>query len=285
MESKPTHLLIIDPQNDFCDLPRAYCTAPTGGEAYAPALPVGGAHADMRRLAALIDGAQRALHAITITLDSHRLHDIAHPTFWRDAAGAAIPPFTTVTASDVREGRYTPRDEGARERVVAYLEALAKKGRYAHMVWPVHCEIGRWGHEIHRDLKQACDRWAASGNRRVSLVAKGENPWTEHFSALMAEVPDPADPGTQLNRGLLTSLRAADRVYVAGEAGSHCVKATMEHLVEHWPQGELGRLTLIEDCVSPVGGFEALYKDFLNGLRAQGVRVLRANEVGDELTS
>ena len=147
------------------------------------------------------------------------------------------------------------------------------------MVWPVHCEIGSWGHEIHQDLKQACNRWEASGNLRVSVVAKGENPWTEHYSALMAEVPDPEDPSTHLNQGLLASLRATDRVYIAGEAGSHCVKATMEHLVEHWPKGEHERLTLIEDCISPVGGFEAVYQDFLDGLRTKGVRVLHTNEV------
>ncbi|MFM2054363.1 MAG: hypothetical protein RL456_2400, partial [Pseudomonadota bacterium] len=40
------HLLLIDAQNDFCDLP---------GEAGArPALPVPGADADLRRVAALV---------------------------------------------------------------------------------------------------------------------------------------------------------------------------------------------------------------------------------------
>ena len=40
------HLLAIDPQNDFCDLPAEGAAAPT--------LPVPGAHADMQRLAALL---------------------------------------------------------------------------------------------------------------------------------------------------------------------------------------------------------------------------------------
>ena len=35
------HLLIIDPQNDFCDLPPAYLPVhPVTGDARAPALPV-----------------------------------------------------------------------------------------------------------------------------------------------------------------------------------------------------------------------------------------------------
>lgn len=36
------HLLIIDPQNDFCDLPAGYLPA----DQTLPALPVTGAHAD-----------------------------------------------------------------------------------------------------------------------------------------------------------------------------------------------------------------------------------------------
>ena len=49
-------LLIIDPQNDFCDLPESWRGHdPVRNVTVAPALPVAGAHADMLRLAALID--------------------------------------------------------------------------------------------------------------------------------------------------------------------------------------------------------------------------------------
>ena len=37
-------------------------------------------------------------------------------------------------------------------------------------------------------------------NAQVHKLSKGENPWTEHYSAVLAEVPDPADEHTQLNR-------------------------------------------------------------------------------------
>jgi nicotinamidase-related amidase len=48
-------LLVIDPQNDFCDLPQAYRPVdPLTGQPVAPALPVPGAHADMQRLASFI---------------------------------------------------------------------------------------------------------------------------------------------------------------------------------------------------------------------------------------
>ena len=46
MTKRHLHLLIIDPQNDFCDLPEAYCPELPDGSRLTPALPVPGAHAD-----------------------------------------------------------------------------------------------------------------------------------------------------------------------------------------------------------------------------------------------
>ena len=277
------HLLIIDPQNDFCDLPAAYCPIDPQGRRLAPALPVDGAHADMQRLAALIDGSQNGLNAITVTLDSHHLLDIAHTPFWQDAQGGAVAPFTQITAADLRAGRYRPRDPSLHPHVQSYLDALEATGRRTHTLWPVHCQIGSWGHNIHADLHQTLNRWELARDATVAKISKGENPLTEHFSALQAEVPDPSDIGTQLNTTLLARLCEADRLYIAGEAGSHCVKATTEHLVEHWPREALGKLTLIEDAISPVKGFEADYANFLADMRARGVRILLTHNVLKEL--
>ena len=163
-------LLIIDPQNDFCDLPQEYC--PSGG-GLRPALPVAGAHADMQRLVALIDAGCDGLSGIVVTLDSHQHLDIAHPTFWCTVSADAVAPFSAIAAADVRAGRVLPRLTQARERVLAYLDALEAAGRYRHMVWPVHCEIGTWGHNIHHDLRLACNRWEERHVAIVSKVLKG----------------------------------------------------------------------------------------------------------------
>jgi nicotinamidase/pyrazinamidase len=109
-------------------------------------------------------------------------------------------------------------------------------------------------------------------------VSKGENPWTEHYSAIQAEVPDAADPHTALNAALLADLDRAGTLFIAGEAGSHCVRATTEHLVDHLPGGDPGRIALLTDCMSPVGGFEAQQAAFLEAMRARGVRLLTARE-------
>jgi nicotinamidase-related amidase len=279
-------LLIIDPQNDFCDVPASYRpTDPLTGAVVAPALPVAGAHADMQRTAALIRAAGSALTDITITLDSHHHVDIAHPTFWQRADATVVAPFTTITAAQVRAGEFRPRDAAALARTLAYLDELEARGRYTLMVWPVHCEIGTWGHGVHADVRAAYNQWEEANLRGVRKVTKGENPWTEHYSAIQAEVPDADDPHTGLNTAFLAQLDQAETLFIAGEASSHCVRATTEHIVANLPGGRPGRIVLLTDCMSPVGGFEAQHAAFLEEMRARGVRLMTSGEAKALLTT
>ena len=269
-----TYLLIIDPQNDFCDLPEA--RRPAGS---APSLPVQGADADMQRLAALIAATAPSIDAITVTLDSHHRLDIAHPTFWQRGNGADALPFTEITAKQVRDGEFKPRDAASLPRALAYLDALETRGRYTLMVWPVHCEMGTWGHEMHADVAAACRAWETQRGRTAQSVRKGENPWTEHYSAVLAEVPDADDPRTQLNEALIADLDRADRILIAGEASSHCVRATTEHIVARLPGGRPQRIALVSDCMSPVGGFAAQHEAFFAQMRALGVELITSAEL------
>jgi nicotinamidase-related amidase len=282
------HLLLIDPQNDFCDLPDSYRpTDPVTRQPRAPALPVPGAHQDMLRLAGLINRGRAGLTAISVTLDSHHRFDIAHPGFWHAADGAAVAPFTDISAADVRAGRYLPRHPAALPLALNYLDRLEAAGRYRLMVWPVHCEIGSWGNNVHADVHAAYSQWEEAALGIVAKLAKGSNPWTEHYSAVQAEVPDADDADTQFNTKFVRSLAAADRVYIAGEAGSHCVKATVEHIADYLERehgaAALARLVLVTDCISPVTGFADAYQAFLAAMAARGVQQLPAAAVLDEL--
>ena len=261
-----THLLIIDPQNDFCDLPGA-------------ALPVAGADADMQRLAAFIRTHSAALTDITLTLDSHHRIDIAHPTFWQQADGSAVAPFTTITAAEVHAGQFVPRQPAALGRTLAYLDALEARGRYLLMVWPVHCEIGTWGHNVHADVRAAYNAWEDQQGRNATKLTKGSNPWTEHYSAVMAEVPDAHDEATGLNHALMAAMDQADVLLIAGEASSHCVRATTEHIAEHLARQKPQRIVLLTDCMSPVAGFQAQHDAFLQSMQAQGIELATSTQV------
>jgi nicotinamidase-related amidase len=278
------HLLVIDPQNDFCDIPVPFRPIPVeGAEPPQSALPVPGAHADMLRLSEFIAQSQRAIQGITVTLDSHHRFDIGHPVFWERGDGSAVPPFTQVTLADVRSGILRPRQPELRPRVLRYLEALENAGTYRHMVWPVHCELGTWGHNVHFAVQRAYAHWEDQAAASVGKVLKGKNPYTEQYSAIRAEVPDPEDPETADNLGLLAVLERADRIYIAGEASSHCVKATTEHLVAYLPASERKRLVILEDCMSPVEGFEVLECTFFEAMRQNGVSIMTSAEALKQL--
>jgi nicotinamidase/pyrazinamidase len=237
-------LLIIDPQEDFCN--------PATGALY-----VAGAEADIARIATLLrlPGDFDAIH---VTLDTHHLLDIAHPLWWKDRAGASPAPFTII--EDLSQWHAANPAHQARSE--AYVAALACNGRYPLCIWPPHCLIGSAGHAVAAELFSAICGWESR---------KGENPFTEHYSAIAADVPDPSDPTTLPNQALLAALAQADEILVCGEAGSHCVASTVRDLVT---QGIPAlKLTLLTDAFSPVPGFSHLQDTFLAELKAAGARL------------
>ncbi|HEY9104766.1 hypothetical protein [Chitinimonas sp.] len=258
-----TQLLIIDPQNDFCDIPGA-------------SLPVQGANADLDRLADLIERHGQQFDAIHVTLDSHNPLHIAHPSWWRSAEDAAPAPFTVISEADLAHGRWQAHDPAWQAHSAAYVAALAKRGRYQLVVWPEHCLIGGWGHNVQASLFDALGRWGRSQLKAPNFVAKGSNPGTEHYSAIQAEVPDPLDPATLPNKALLNRLAQADTIVIAGQALSHCVASTVRDLADHLGPSGVGKLLLLTDCSSPVPGFEALGQAFLKDLSQRGMRLAEA---------
>ncbi len=253
-------LLVIDPQNDFLDIAGA-------------ALPVPGANADMQRLADWLQAHLDAVQSITVTLDSHASVGVERTSFWQDAQGQPLAPFTLVTAADVQAGRYQPRHAKFRAEVLHYLQALEAGGQRQLIVWPVHCVLGTWGHTIHSGLATAIAAWEAQAGKVCNKVLKGLHPLTEQYSAFRAEVPRADDARTQLNQALLQQLGASgNTLLVAGEALSHCVAASVDDMLAHLPAPRLQRTVLLTDCMSPVNGFEAAGQAFLQRARAAGVQ-------------
>jgi nicotinamidase-related amidase len=239
----PDKLLIIDPQNDFCDIEGA-------------ALPVPGAEGDLNRLAAFVEKAGGDLGEIIVTLDSHPTVAIERVTFWQHGTGAPVAPFTAVTARAVRSGDYVPRNPALLPDVLAYLDALEGAGRYTLMVWPVHCVVGTWGHAIPARLGRAIAAWEELKQRNALKILKGQHPLAEQYSAVRAEVPRADDARTQTNRDLLEAATpTGGLLFVAGEALSHCVAATLRDLFAAISPGERERVVLLQDCMSPVAGF------------------------------
>jgi len=251
-------LLVIDPQTDFCQ---------PGGALY-----VTNAENDMSRLAAMIARLGTKINRIHVTLDSHHFIDIAHPQWWKDSKGTAPAPFTIISAQEVESGVWQTRQPGAAKRSLDYLKDLEKSGRYPLCIWPPHCLIGSQGHTVFPELFNALVEWEKN-YRMVDYVTKGSNPFTEHYSAISAEVPDPNDPTTQLNVDLIKTIEEADMLVVAGEAGSHCVANTMRDIrAAYGNDDKMKRVVLLEDAMSPVPGFEKLQAEFFDEMKLAGVQ-------------
>jgi len=262
---KKVHLILIDPQEDFC--------SPSG------ALSVPGADADMERVAGMINRLGSKLEDIHVTLDQHHLLDVAHPLMWKGKDGKHPDPFTIITAKDIEEGAWTPVRPSFTRKMIEYAKGLEAGGRYPLCVWPQHCMIGTPGATIVKPIRDALDAWVKDSPATVDFVSKGSNIWTEHYSGVKAEVPDPGDPSTQLNTRLIQTLEDADEILIAGEAGSHCLANTVEDIADGFSDDSyISKFVLITDGTSPVTGFENLQDEFIAKMTARGMRTTTAAE-------
>ena len=235
--SKKIELVAIDPQNDFMD---------------DGSLPVPGARGDMDRLAAMVQKHSRQLNDIHVTLDSHRGIDISHDAFWVDSNGKTPAPFTQVTEEMVIDGILTPRIVELRQHVLKYLAHLKQGGKYTHTIWPTHCLIGSEGHAVEKNFFEAINNWANDHVALVEFVVKGSDYRVEHFGALEAEMPMPDNPETQLNVAFLNTLRDADIILLAGEALSHCVRATVQQIIDNIGDEHIKKLHILENCSTSI---------------------------------
>jgi len=264
--SKKVEILAIDPQDDFCN--------PNG------ALFVPGADADMSRAAAMIKRIMPRISDIHVTLDSHHNFDVAHPMYWKDTNGNHPDPFTIISASDVENGIWTPTVPSLYKRSLEYVKALETNQRYPLCIWPPHCIIGSKGHAVVPELFEVLSEWETTQTAMVDYVTKGSNVYTEHYSAVVADCPDPSDPGTQINTKLINTLVQADIIIALGEAGSHCLSNTLMDIANNFGDDSyISKIVLITDATSPVPGFEHLQDDFIKNMTGRGMQTALAADI------
>jgi nicotinamidase/pyrazinamidase len=285
------HLVIIDPQGDFCQRANPSLAAEmlrfnngestpfirfieSGGSLFVP-----GADEDCIRLAAMINRLENELDEIHVTLDSHQEIDQSHAVWWRKSDGTHPDPFTIISKEDVEQGRYVTSNPACLKRSLEYVQDLEDNKRFPLCIWPPHCIIGSLGYQVEGHVSDAINQWSKNSFKMIDFVPKGSNPWTEHYSAIKADVPDPTDPTTLINSRFVNTVDQADIILVAGQALSHCVNNTITDLIDEFGAESAKKIIILEDLCSNVPGFESVGDDFLVRARAAGVKVQNSTTV------
>ena len=253
-------LLVIDPQRDFCE---------KNGH-----LSVSGEDADISRLAKMVSKYGDRIDDIHVTLDSHQWVHIAHPVYWINSNGDHPDPYTVISADDVKSGKWRAMNPHMQQWAQDYVDSLKSGGRYALCVWPPHCLIGTVGATVMPELASALIEWEMNF-RKVHYVPKGTCLFTEHYSAVKADVEYAGDPTTMLNSNLISMLKSGSDILICGEALDFCVANTIRDIAAEFSDAEVARFVLLEDASSPVNapGLEHLAKQFITDMTARGMRI------------
>jgi len=229
------------------DVQVAFCTP--GASLFVP-----GAVEDTQRTLRWLYANLERVTELVFSLDTHRAFQIFHPSWWRDAEGKAPAPLTPIMAADIRAGRWRPTRHP--EESLAYCERLEASGKYVLTVWPFHALLGGLSHPLAPAMYEASLFHALARDTPTWFEIKGEHPLTENYSVLSPEVLEVRGQKVgEFNSRLFDHLMGFDRVYVFGQAKSHCVLSTLmdlRHHIEKRDPSKMGRIFILEDAMSSV---------------------------------
>ncbi|CQR71919.1 hypothetical protein SOV_11420 [Sporomusa ovata DSM 2662] len=287
--SEKTVLFLVDPQVGFC-IPGA-------------SLYVNGAEKDIERICNFIYRNLERIDEIRVSLDTHTVFQIHTPGFWVNDQNENPNPFSIITLENVKEKKWRPYAEWITlELIESYLEQLETGEKYILITWEYHTQKGSVDNAVVPMLYEALFFYSLMTGKEIKWITKGESLWTENYSVLSPEVSKLYFKDGSLkivgnfNEKLMTELMAFDRVYVAGEAASHCVKATLEDMLKVIKKDKLrmpnnsydfeeNKIYILEDCMSPVQptagspDFPAIAKEALEKFKLAGMRVVKSTDL------
>ena len=259
-KGEETLLLAIDMQNSFMEK---------------GSLGVPGSHGDVERLCRLIYSHADHISDITISLDSHDPLQIFHPIWWKDENGNAPLPYTAITAADIKNGKWTPIvNPDDSHNYVTNLERLGKKQL---MIWPYHCIKGTVGHSLECMFSNLIYFFSTAKRIPIISVIKGEDPLSEMYGIFKPEY----SRTSHINIELLKSIKRYHKVYIAGEASSHCILESVKQITEFYSYEKniTSRLHILTDCMSPIPGCElGTEREFLALSEEYGIKLVKSTD-------
>ncbi len=191
---------------------------------------------------------------VAFSLDTHRVFQIFHPAWWIDDDGKNPAPFTNISLADVREGKWKPIAHPA--ECLEYVKQLEKAGKYVLTIWPYHTLLGGVSHALVPALMEAAMFHAVVRQAQTHFETKGTHAMTENYSVLAPEVRELGGKSVgTFNAAFFKMLMEFDRVYVFGQAKSHCVLSTLRDMQQHIAGTDpslMDKIYILEDATSPV---------------------------------
>ena len=196
----------------------------------------------------------------------------------------------------MKSGRWRPRGDLA--DALEYTAKLEAQGKYVLTVWPFHTLLGGVSHALCPALMEAAIYHAVARDRPTHFETKGRHPKTENYSVLSPEVREVGGRSVgAFNAAFFDHLMEYDRIYVFGQAKSHCVLSTLVDMKDRilaTSPASIGKVYILEDAMSPVPSppldplppmldFPRIAERGIAELRAAGmhvVRTTRSNLIG-----
>jgi len=219
---------------------------------------VPGAVEDTQRAVDFFAARLARVTTMVLSLDTHAVHQIFHPSFWVNGDGDHPAPFTVISRVDVASKKWIPvRD---RDACVEYVGKLEASGKYVLTIWPYHALLGGVSHALVPAVMELAMLHALARDADTIFETKGQFPLTENYSVLSPEVTELASLGSgarvgAFNTKLFDLLMKHDRVYVFGQAKSHCVLSTlldMRAQIERADRALAKKIFVLVDAMSPV---------------------------------
>lgn len=252
---------------------------------------VPGAVEDMQRTLAWLYRNMGALTELYFSMDTHHVYQIFHPSWWINEEGDHPDPLTVISKDDVAAGRW--RATRHPEASLAYCEQLEASGKYVLTIWPYHTLLGGISHALVPALMEAAIFHDVARDSQSRMITKGSHPQTENYSVFAPEVTAiGAQQVGAFDEALFHQLMAYDRVYVFGQASSHCVLFTLRDMVEKIQATDPAlarKIYVLEDAMSPVPAppldplpealdFPAVAKAARDTFRDAGMHIVRTSD-------
>lgn len=220
------------------------------------------------------------LTAVKASLDSHVPIQIFSPLWWMDRYGNSPDPYTVIDVNSVLSGALRPRIRNEEEWSINYVERLENEAKKALMIWPYHTLIGTVGHNLVPALAEAIGYHTGVRGQQPNYIGKGTIPKTEHYSLFEPEIKVPDHEQGGLNVQVLDELPKYDRIFVAGQAKSHCVLESVTSMMRYFKNRPevIEKFRFMMDCsssvVHPDIDFDTMANEAFAEFERQGARLV-----------